>query len=56
MWKSFRMWRRAVYSRKARSVREALQKQLFLLNPVFRDALLKIRKSCRWVGGGATGV
>lgn len=37
-------------SRKASSSREALAKNLFLLHPVFREALLKVRAACDELG------
>lgn len=39
----YQIWRRFVSSRKARSAKEVLQKSLFMLNPVFRVALVRMR-------------
>eukprot|EP00198_Chlamydomonas_reinhardtii_P006936 XP_001696272.1 dynein heavy chain 3 [Chlamydomonas reinhardtii] len=46
LWKAFKIWRRFVSSRKARSAKEVLQKSLFMLNPVFRVALVRMRTAC----------
>ncbi|GAX73618.1 hypothetical protein CEUSTIGMA_g1069.t1 [Chlamydomonas eustigma] len=46
LWKSFKMWRRNITARKSHHSRDVLQGQLFILNPVFREAMLRVRKSC----------
>jgi hypothetical protein len=40
------VWRRGVIARKTSHAREVLTKQSFLLNPVFRAALLRVRGAC----------
>ena len=42
-WKSLRTWRGAVRGKKIRSIRLALKKRLFLLDPVLRQSMLTIR-------------
>ena len=37
------VWRRSVATRKAAAARQVLSKNLFILHPVFREAILKVR-------------
>jgi hypothetical protein len=39
LWKAFRLWRKAVSSAKFARAKTALQKDLFLLSPVFQGAM-----------------
>ncbi|XP_003505691.1 dynein heavy chain 6, axonemal isoform X1 [Cricetulus griseus] len=45
-WKAFSVWRKNVRSKKITSCRKALQKNLFIVNPYLRPALLKINEMC----------
>jgi hypothetical protein len=42
-WKSFRLWRRAVTRYKTKTNRTALEKTVFVLNPVFQLPLVAVR-------------
>uniref|UniRef100_A0A7S4P4P5 Dynein heavy chain linker domain-containing protein n=1 Tax=Guillardia theta TaxID=55529 RepID=A0A7S4P4P5_GUITH len=46
IWKSYKVWRDSVRYGKMRSSAKALTKNLFFLNPTFREALLRIRDMC----------
>ncbi|MEW5297333.1 MAG: hypothetical protein WDW36_000549 [Sanguina aurantia] len=46
VWKAWRVWRRDVARGKRGSARESLGRQLFLLDPVFRVATLRVRQHC----------
>eukprot|EP00960_Hanusia_phi_P070417 767305-Hanusia_phi.AAC.13 len=46
IWKSYKVWRDSVRYGKMRSSAKALNKNLFILNPTFREALLRIRDMC----------
>uniref|UniRef100_A0A8C8W0I7 Dynein, axonemal, heavy chain 6 n=1 Tax=Peromyscus maniculatus bairdii TaxID=230844 RepID=A0A8C8W0I7_PERMB len=45
-WKAFSVWRKNVRSKKITGCRKALQKNLFIVNPYLRPALLKINEMC----------
>ncbi|XP_055452394.1 dynein axonemal heavy chain 6 [Psammomys obesus] len=45
-WKAFSVWRKNVRSKKITGCRKALQKNLFIVNPFLRPALLKIKEMC----------
>lgn len=49
---SLKVWRRAVSTRKVSGAREALTKNHFLLHPVFRGAILKVRSGRSHSGAG----
>ncbi|XP_029949300.1 dynein heavy chain 6, axonemal [Salarias fasciatus] len=46
MWKPFYVWRKNIREKKMHLAREFLQKNLFLVNPTLRPALLDINKMC----------
>ncbi|XP_052028538.1 LOW QUALITY PROTEIN: dynein axonemal heavy chain 6 [Apodemus sylvaticus] len=45
-WKAFSVWRKNVRSKKITGCRKALRKNLFIVNPYLRPALLKINEMC----------
>ncbi|XP_037589527.1 dynein heavy chain 6, axonemal [Cebus imitator] len=45
-WKAFSVWRKNVRSKKITGCRKSLQKNLFIVNPHLRPALLKISELC----------
>ncbi|KAK7803508.1 hypothetical protein U0070_015153, partial [Myodes glareolus] len=45
-WKAFSVWRKNVRSKKITGCRKSLQKNLFIVNPYLRPALLKINEMC----------
>ncbi|XP_012629713.3 dynein axonemal heavy chain 6 [Microcebus murinus] len=45
-WKAFSVWKKNVRSKKITSCRKSLQKNLFIVNPYLRPALLKINDMC----------
>uniref|UniRef100_G3T3T9 Dynein axonemal heavy chain 6 n=1 Tax=Loxodonta africana TaxID=9785 RepID=G3T3T9_LOXAF len=45
-WKAFNVWRKNVRSKKITGCRKSLQKNLFIVNPYLRPALLKINELC----------
>nr|XP_035128016.2 dynein axonemal heavy chain 6 isoform X3 [Callithrix jacchus] len=45
-WKAFSVWRKNVHSKKITGCRKSLQKNLFIVNPHLRPALLKINELC----------
>uniref|UniRef100_A0A8C5NZ98 Dynein, axonemal, heavy chain 6 n=1 Tax=Jaculus jaculus TaxID=51337 RepID=A0A8C5NZ98_JACJA len=45
-WKAFNVWKKNVRSKKITGCRKALQKNLFIVNPFLRPALLKINELC----------
>uniref|UniRef100_A0A8C6R3K0 Dynein, axonemal, heavy chain 6 n=1 Tax=Nannospalax galili TaxID=1026970 RepID=A0A8C6R3K0_NANGA len=45
-WKAFNVWKKNVRSKKITGCRKALQKNLFIVNPYLRPALLKINELC----------
>ena len=46
LWKGWATWKRFVCKRKQRFARAALEKQLFLLNPIFQRSLKRLRELC----------
>nr|XP_060479238.1 dynein axonemal heavy chain 6 [Panthera onca] len=45
-WKAFNVWKKNVRSKKISGCRQSLQKNLFIVNPHLRPALLKINELC----------
>uniref|UniRef100_A0A8C8Z9L8 Dynein axonemal heavy chain 6 n=1 Tax=Prolemur simus TaxID=1328070 RepID=A0A8C8Z9L8_PROSS len=45
-WKAFNVWKKNVRSKKITACRKSLQKNLFIVNPYLRPALLKINELC----------
>ncbi|XP_044299896.1 dynein axonemal heavy chain 6 isoform X2 [Varanus komodoensis] len=45
-WKSFNVWRKNVRSKKISACRQALQKNLFIVNACLRPAILNIQEMC----------
>ncbi|XP_005385504.1 PREDICTED: dynein heavy chain 6, axonemal [Chinchilla lanigera] len=45
-WKAFNVWKKNVRSKKITACRNSLQKNLFIVNPYLRPALLKINELC----------
>nr|XP_004029568.4 dynein axonemal heavy chain 6 [Gorilla gorilla gorilla]XP_055234907.1 dynein axonemal heavy chain 6 [Gorilla gorilla gorilla] len=45
-WKAFSVWRKNVRSKKITGCQKSLQKNLFIVNPHLRPALLKIKELC----------
>uniref|UniRef100_A0A2K6FZX0 Dynein axonemal heavy chain 6 n=1 Tax=Propithecus coquereli TaxID=379532 RepID=A0A2K6FZX0_PROCO len=45
-WKAFNVWKKNVRSKKITACRKSLQKNLFIVNPYLRPALLKINEMC----------
>ncbi|XP_007947093.1 dynein axonemal heavy chain 6 [Orycteropus afer afer] len=45
-WKAFNVWKKNVRSKKITGCRNSLQKNLFIVNPYLRPALLKINELC----------
>ncbi|XP_069845209.1 dynein axonemal heavy chain 6 isoform X1 [Dipodomys merriami] len=45
-WKAFNVWKKNVRSKKIAGCRKSLQKNLFIINPFLRPALLKINDLC----------
>ena len=46
-WKSWKLWRRSVMSAKMDRARDVLEKNLFVLDPVFAPTVDKVRDACR---------
>eukprot|EP00983_Pelagomonas_calceolata_P007132 232434-Pelagomonas_calceolata.AAC.4 len=49
------VWRRSVAARKATVARQVLSKNLFILHPVFREAILKVRGGSPEIEANACG-
>lgn len=41
MWKAFRLWKKAVNEAKFSHAKQTLEKNLFMLSPVFQEPMLK---------------
>ncbi|QDZ24237.1 heavy chain of dynein [Chloropicon primus] len=46
LWKGFATWKKCVRHKKTRHCKQMLERNLFILNPVFQKSLLKIRNFC----------
>ena len=46
-WKSWKLWRRSVMSAKMDRAKDVLEKNLFVLDPVFAPTVDKVRDACR---------
>lgn len=46
MWKAFYIWKKEVSWKKYTEARLTLALNLFILNPILKDALLEIRQMC----------
>lgn len=46
MWKAFYVWKKGIFWRKMDNVKEFLENNLFILNPILRDALLNLQAMC----------
>ena len=46
LWKGFATWKKCVRQKKTKHCKQMLERNLFILNPVFQKSLLKIRNFC----------
>eukprot|EP01047_Picozoa_sp_COSAG01_P121524 COSAG01_NODE_50322_length_364_cov_0.781132_1_plen_85_part_10 len=52
IWKAFRVWRKCVREAKLATSSKRLEKDLYILNPIFRRSLLGVRQLCSGLTAG----